>query len=101
MGAAGNALIVTDAVLLQPEALVNVKVTLPADTPVTKPPLVTVATEGLLLVQLPPVVGFSVMVELTHKLDWGALTMGNALIVTVTNVRDAHSTFVELFLDAA
>jgi hypothetical protein len=66
----GRALIVTaDVVLLQVvTVLVNVKVTLPAAAPVTTPALVTVAKEGLLLTHVPPVVGLSVMVELTHRL---------------------------------
>jgi hypothetical protein len=44
-------------VLLHPPVAVKVKVTRPADKVVTIPPLVTVATEGLLLTQVPPVEG--------------------------------------------
>jgi hypothetical protein len=45
-------------------------VALPADTPVTTPPLVTVATAVLLLVQLPPVVASArVVVEPVHTVD--------------------------------
>src|SRR5260221_5450112 len=52
----GSALIVTaDVVLLQVVVvLVNVKVTLPAATPVTTPALVTVASEGLHLNNIRP-----------------------------------------------
>src|SRR5258706_5225247 len=80
----GSALIVTaDVVLLQVVVvLVNVKVTLPAATPVTTPALVTVATEGLLLTQVPPLVGLNVIADPTHKLEDGTLTVGSALIVT-------------------
>src|SRR6266481_4653465 len=80
----GNALIVTaDVVLLQVVVvLVNVKVTLPAATPVTTPALVTVANEGLLLTHVPPLIGLNVIVDPAHKLEDGTLTVGSALIVT-------------------
>jgi hypothetical protein len=82
----GFALIVTaDVVLLQVVVvLVNVNVTDPAATPVTTPAFVTVANEGLLLTQVPPLVGLNVIIEPTHKLEEGVLTVGCALIVTVT-----------------
>ena len=45
-------------------------VTLPADTPVTTPLLLTVAIAALLVLQTPPdVASASVMVELTQTLD--------------------------------
>lgn len=44
-------------VLLHPPVAVKVNVTRPADKVVTIPPLVTEATEGLLLTQVPPVEG--------------------------------------------
>lgn len=54
----GPAVIVVLMVLVQPVlVLVKVKVAVPAATPVTTPPLVTVATELLLLAQVPPVEG--------------------------------------------
>ena len=56
-------------------------VTLPADTPVITPALVTVAIAGLLLVQVPPLVGDNVAVLPTHTLA-GAVTAGNAFTVT-------------------
>jgi len=79
----GNAFTVTKAVvLLQPVAVfVKVKLTVPADTPVTTPALVTVATALLLLVHVPPVTGDSVIVFPTHT-DDGAVTTGFALTVT-------------------
>ena len=80
----GSALTVTDeVVLLQPvEVWVKVKVTLPAETPVTKPALETVAFVASLLVQVPPVVGDNVIV-LPTQTDDPALTAGSALTVTV------------------
>lgn len=63
--------------------LVNVKVTVPADTPVTTPALVTVATDGLLLTHVPPVTGVSVVVDPTQiLLPPEMLTTGMALTVT-------------------
>ncbi len=49
-----------------PAVLVNVKVTVPALNPVTKPPTVDVATVGLLLVHVPPDVGDNCVVGPTH-----------------------------------
>ena len=76
------AVTVTDEVVaLQPVVvLVKVKVTLPDPTPVITPPLVTVATEVLLLVQVPPDVGVSWPV-LPAQSDVGAVTEGLALTV--------------------
>ena len=71
-----------DVVLLHPVAVsVNVNVTLPADTPVTTPPLVIVAIALLLLIHVPPVVGDNVTV-LPTQTDAGAVTTGFALTVT-------------------
>jgi len=79
----GKAFTVTpEVVLLQLVApSVKVNVTLPAATPVITPALVTVATEVLLLVHVPPVVGDNVAVLPTHTED-GAVTTGRALTVT-------------------
>ena len=60
----------------------KVNVTFPATTPVTNPALVTVAFVASLLVQVPPVVGDSVIV-LPTQTDDPALTAGKALTVTV------------------
>ena len=57
---------------------VNVKVTLPAFTPVTTPAFVTVATAVLLLVQVPPLVGVRVIVSPAHTVA-GAETSGSGL----------------------
>jgi len=63
--------------------LVKVKVANPADMPVTNPALVTVATPGSLLSQVPPLVGDNTVVEPTQMLlEPVMLTTGGALIVT-------------------
>ena len=83
---AGKALTVTvPVVLLQlVVADVNVKVADPAATPVTTPAEVTVATAGLLLTQVPPVVGDNVVVApMQIELLPVMLTVGNGLTVTV------------------
>jgi len=49
-----------------PFIAVKIKVAKPLETPVTMPLLVTVATVGLLLIQLPPVVGESVEIAPTQ-----------------------------------
>lgn len=46
--------------------LVNVKVTFPCPKPVTKPAFVTLATDGLLLIHIPPEFGDNVVEEPTH-----------------------------------
>ena len=70
-------------VALHPLALdENVNVALPAEIPVTKPALSTLATPELLLAQVPPEVGDKVAVFPTHKFN-GAFTIGNGLTVTV------------------
>ena len=68
-GVVGKAFTVNDLVLEQPVAVsVNVKVTIPALTPVTTPALVTVAMDVPLLHQVPPVAGVTLAVEPTHTL---------------------------------
>lgn len=61
----GRGLIVTVPVVFEHPVvlLVNVKVTFPAEIPVTIPALLTVATAGLLLAQTPPDVGLNVVVD--------------------------------------
>jgi len=66
-------------------AEVKVNVAVPAATPVTTPAEVTVATDGLLLTHVPPVVGDRVVVAPTQiGLLPVMLTVGNGLTVTVT-----------------
>ena len=63
---------------------VKVKVADPAATPVTTPAEVTVATDGLLLTHVPPVVGDKVVVDpMQIELLPVMLTVGKALTVTV------------------
>jgi hypothetical protein len=73
-----------DVVLLQVvTASVKVNVMFPVATPVTRPALVTVAINGLLLTHVPPLVGLKVIVLPTHKFVEGVLTVGSAITVTV------------------
>ena len=65
--------------------LVKVNVAVPAVTPVATPAFVTFAINGLLLVQVPPVVGDNVIV-LPTATEAGAETTGNALMVATTAV---------------
>ena len=63
--------------------LVKMNVTVPAETPVTTPALVTEAMAGLLLAQVPPVFGDSVVVAPTQMLVGPTmLTTGKAPTVT-------------------
>ena len=81
----GKAFTVTGAVAaeVQPAALVKVKVAVPIATPVTTPALVTVATAGLPLVQVPPVVGDKLVVIPTQILLVPVInTTGAAFTVT-------------------
>lgn len=65
-------------VLLQPEVLsVNVKLVFPTAIPVMTPALLTVATDGLLLDQVPPDEGVRVFVSFTQTCV-GATTTGSA-----------------------
>ena len=74
-----------DAVLEQPVVVfVKVIFAVPRSTPVTTPPLVTVATVPSLLDQLPPVDGVKFKVSPTHTLPlFGTVTVGVGFTVTV------------------
>lgn len=63
-------------------------VTVPDATPVTTPLLVTVATEGLLLLQLPPAVPFvvNVIVALTHREEAPLIVPALEDALTVTDL---------------
>jgi hypothetical protein len=95
MDTVGNGLMVTALVVAEQLVveLVKVKVTLPKSTIVTTPPLVTVATEVLLLIHVPPVVGDKVIVPVLQMLLGEADTDGNAFTVTGA---DAEQLVVEL-----
>ena len=97
MVAEGDGLtVMLEVVAIQPEISVNVNVTLPADTPVTKPAAVTVAIAGVLLIQEPPELGLRFKVEPMHNVGDGELTTGNALMVTLAVVVLGHVPFVKL-----
>ncbi len=84
----GNAVTVTALVVLAQFGvveLVKVKVGLPTATPITTPPLVTVAKVELLLAQVPPVAGERVVVFPIHtEVVPEILTVGSAFTVPVT-----------------
>jgi hypothetical protein len=86
--AVGSALIVTEEVVLLQLVVpsVNVKVTLPAATPVTSPALVTVALVASLLSHVPPEVGDKVIVAPTQRFAEGVLTVGKGFTVTLAVV---------------
>ena len=66
---------------IQPETLlVNVKVAVPPEIPVITPEFVMVATAGLELVQVPPLVGVTVAFRPAHiSLKEGLVTEGTSL----------------------
>lgn len=71
------------------------KVTDPAETPVTTPALVTVAIVASLLNHVPPVVGLSAMLAPTQRDEEGALTAGGVLTLIVTfEAEEAHGALV-------
>jgi hypothetical protein len=77
--------------------LVNVKLTVPADTPVATPLLVIVATAGLLLTHVPPVVGDKLVVLPTHiEVLPDTLAFGLALTVIVGVGVDAQPVVLDV-----
>lgn len=82
--AAGIALTVTVVVVLQPDVSVKVIEVVPAETPVTIPELLIVATAGVLLVHDSPPVDASLkpMVVPTHKEVVPVIASGNGFTVT-------------------
>jgi hypothetical protein len=80
--ATGKAFTVTDEVVLLQFVVPSVKVnvTVPADTPVITPALVTVAMALSLLTHVPPEVGDNVAVLPTHT-DAGEVTRGGEFTV--------------------
>jgi hypothetical protein len=81
----GNGYTVTyGVILLHPADEVKVKVAFPGDIPVTIPELVTVATEVLLLIQVPSASGDKVVVSPIQTEELPVIsTTGDSLIVTV------------------
>ena len=85
----GSALTVSDLDVTHPADVVYVIFTVPADAPVTSPvALLTVATEVLLLLHVPPVVAsVNVVVEPTHTADAPLIAAGSGLTVIVVVVK--------------
>lgn len=79
-----SAMLSVEVVLEQPVAvLVKVKLAVPNETPVIKPVAGSmVAAVGLLLIQVPPVVGLATIVTPILNVADGKLTVGGALTVT-------------------
>lgn len=73
-----------EVVLKHPvDVWVKVKVAIPADKPVTIPPFVTEAIEGLLLTHVPPDAGIKEVVAFTQKEETPSIpTVGGPFIVT-------------------
>jgi hypothetical protein len=81
---------------------VNVNVTLPCETPVTIPLVVTVAIEGLLLLHVPPVDGDSVVFA-PGQIDVGPdiVTVGLGPIVIGCEALDIHPEPVSVYVNVA
>jgi uncharacterized protein (DUF362 family) len=96
----GRALTVTALVASDGQSvvlLVNVNIAVPPLTPVTTPPLVTVATVLLLLNHVPPVLGLNVVVDPSHiVLAPVMLTVGFALTVNGAVANEAHPVLVNV-----
>ena len=85
VGAVGGVFTVTSGVVLWQSVVVfvKVKVAVPFDNPLTSPALVTLATVGLLLTHVPPVVGDNCVVAYTQiEFEPVIETVGNAFTVT-------------------
>lgn len=76
---------------------VNINPAVPADTPCTNPVLVTVATPGLRLVQLPPIVGATIVVAPAHTVV-GPVVFTAGLLWTVIgdDAFELHPVFVSV-----
>lgn len=81
----GKVYTVTGKVVPEHPEIENVKVAVPARTPVTTPAFVTVATEGLLLIQVPPEEGDNVVVPVTQIAE-GPVISATGVVLTVTFV---------------
>jgi hypothetical protein len=103
--AIGKAFIVTAAVGKEAQpvvVLLKKNVAVPLDMPVTTPALLTVATNVLLLLHVPPVVGDKVVVPPTHIDELPIiLTVGNELIVTAGVAKDVQPVAVLVNVNVA
>lgn len=101
----GSALIVTGKVGSDSQPVVEfvkIKVADPALTPVTRPAFVTVAMDGLLLLQVPPVDGDKVVVLPTQTaLEPVMLTTGNGSTVTAEVGKDTQPVVVLVYVKVA
>ena len=89
-------------VLLQPvDESVKVKLVVPWATPVTTPLLATVATAGLLLTHVPPVIGDRVVVPATQIVAGLAVTIGLGNTTTGPTEPDVHPVLVSVQTNVA
>ena len=79
------------------EASVKINVAVPAEIPCTIPELLTEATEGFRLVQVPPTVGVKVVNEPAHmEVGPEILTVGFPLTVTSAEALDIQPVLVSV-----
>ena len=83
VGVDGNAFTVTVAFTAQPVPNVYDITDVPADTPVTTPPALIVATAGVALLQVPPAVASAnTVVKPAQTLNVPVMTAGSGFTVT-------------------
>lgn len=80
------------------EELVNIKVVLPFEIPVTKPPLLTVATVGLELVHVPPVTGAKDVVVPAQIVTGPVIDVDGTAAMFIANVASPRHSLDPLFL---
>lgn len=79
----GNGLTVIGVVVIQPVPIVYVIVALPVATPVTTPPVLTIAVAISLLLHAPPAVAsVTLVVKPRHTFPLPVIAAGNGLMVT-------------------
>lgn len=84
------------------EASVNTKVLVPAAIPCTMPALLTVATDGFKLIQVPPTVGVSVVTEPAQtEVGPDTFTVGFPLTVMTTEALEVQPVFVSVNVKVA
>jgi len=86
-------------ILVQPVAeLVKIKLVVPTSTPVTTPPLVTVATAGLFVLHVPPDVGVNVVVvpgQIEEVPDMLTIGLATTVMTEVAALRQPEIVFVK------
>ena len=102
---AGNGLTVTTAVVVQlVDVAVKVMMEVPGVTPVTKPdPVITVATAGVPLLQVPPPASpLSEVVKPWHTLNVPVMAVGNALtVITFVLLQPPLNVYIMVVVPAA